>query len=222
MNQDMRVVRGLSIATIVLSALGILGGLAMALFMGIASASLNDPTVVNALVDELRSSGSSSAFDGSSPYSAYDFSGMTESEAMAAASASIMLMIGLSFGYVIAKVVCLIAGIFALRSCSNPAKLGGAFGLGIAAAILSVFMGGMVSLVLFVIMTVFVSRARKAYAAMAGTPYGYQPQAPMQNMQPQSPQLQQPRASQQPGQSIPPASQQPEKKGNDADSGDAK
>ena len=43
MNPDSRVVRGVSIAAIVLSALGILGGLVIALFMGIASTSLNDP-----------------------------------------------------------------------------------------------------------------------------------------------------------------------------------
>ena len=55
MNSDSRVVRGVSIAAIVLSALGILGGLVIALFMGIASTSLNDPAVVNALISELES-----------------------------------------------------------------------------------------------------------------------------------------------------------------------
>ena len=73
MNSDLRVIRGLGIATIVLSSLGIAGGLVIALFMGIASTSLNDPAVVSALVSELQASGSSSsAFDGSSAYS-YDF-----------------------------------------------------------------------------------------------------------------------------------------------------
>ena len=145
MNSDMRVMRGLGIATIVLSSLGIAGGLVIALFMGIASTSLNDPAVVNALVSELQSSGSSSsAFDGSSPYSSYDFSSMTQDEAMDVAQASIMLMVGLSFGYVVAKVVCLVAGIFALRASKNPAKLGGAFGWSIAAAAVSLFVGGMI------------------------------------------------------------------------------
>ena len=87
MNPDSRVVRGVSIAAIVLSALGILGGLVIALFMGIASTSLNDPAVVNALISELESSSTSSAFDGSSSYSSYDYSGMTQDETMAVASA---------------------------------------------------------------------------------------------------------------------------------------
>lgn len=193
MNPDSRVVRGVSIAAIVLSALGILGGLVVALFMGIASTSLNDPAVVNALMSELQSSSSSSAFDGSSPYSTYDYSGMTQDEAMAVASASIFMMVGLSFGYVLCKVVCLVAGIIALRSCTNPAKLGGAFGWSIAAAIVSFLVGGMISMVLFIVSAVFVSRVRKAYAAAPMGAYGYQqPQQYQQGLQvPQQPANQQ-------------------------------
>lgn len=201
MNPDSRVVRGVSIAAIVLSALGILGGLVVALFMGIASTSLNDPAVVNALVSELQSSSSSSAFDGSSPYSTYDYSGMTQDEAMAVASASIFIMVGLSFGYVLCKVVCLVAGIIALRSCTNPAKLGGAFGWSIAAAIVSFLVGGMISMVLFIVSAVFVSRARKAYAAAPMGAYGYQ--------QPQHYQQSQQAPRQPINQQVPPQPQQP-------------
>lgn len=206
MNPDSRVVRGVSIAAIVLSALGILGGLVVALFMGIASTSLNDPAVVNALVSELQSSSSSSAFDGSSPYSTYDYSGMTQDEAMAVASASIFIMVGLSLGYVLCKVVCLVAGIIALRSCTNPAKLGGAFGWSIAAAIVSFLVGGMISVVLFIVSAVFVSRVRKAYAAAPMGAYGYQqPQQYQQYQQPQQYQQSQQAINQQ----VPPQPQQP-------------
>ena len=213
MNPDSRVVRGVSIAAIVLSALGILGGLVIALFMGIASTSLNDPAVVNALMSELQSSGSSSAFDGSSPYSTYDYSGMTQDEAMAVASASIFIMVGLSLGYVLCKVVCLVAGIIALRSCTNPAKLGGAFGWSIAAAIVSFLVGGMISMVLFIVSAVFVSRVRKAYAAAPMGAYGYQQyqqyQRCQQYQQPQQYQQGQ-QAPQQPiNQQVPPQPQQP-------------
>lgn len=211
MNPDSRVVRGVSIAAIVLSALGILGGLVVALFMGIASTSLNDPAVVNALVSELQSSSSSSAFDGSSAYSTYDYSGMTQDEAMAVASASIFIMVGLSLGYVLCKVVCLVAGIIALRSCTNPAKLGGAFGWSIAAAIVSFLVGGMISMVLFIVSAVFVSRVRKAYAAAPMGAYGYQqPQQYQQYQQPQQYQQGQ-QAPQQPiNQQVPPQPQQPQ------------
>lgn len=210
MNPDSRVVRGVSIAAIVLSALGILGGLVIALFMGIASTSLNDPTVVNALISELESSSTSSAFDGSSSYSSYDYSGMTQDEAMAVASASIFLMVGLSLGYVLCKVVCLVAGIIALRNCNNPAKLGGAFGWSIAAAIVSFLVGGMISMVLFIVSAVFISRVRRAYAAAPMGAYGYQqPQQYQQYQQPQQYQqgLQVP---QQPANhQVPPQPQQP-------------
>lgn len=210
MNPDSRVVRGVSIAAIVLSALGILGGLVVALFMGIASTSLNDPAVVNALVSELQSSSSSSAFDGSSAYSTYDYSGMTQDEAMTVASASIFIMVGLSLGYVLCKVVCLVAGIIALRSCTNPAKLGGAFGWSIAAAIVSFLVGGMISMVLFIVSAVFVSRVRKAYAAAPMGAYGYQqPQQHQQYQQPQQYQQGQ-QAPQQPiNQQVSPQPQQP-------------
>lgn len=206
MNPDSRVVRGVSIAAIVLSALGILGGLVIALFMGIASTSLNDPAVVNALISELESSSTSSAFDGSSSYSSYDYSGMTQDEAMAVASASIFLMVGLSLGYVLCKVVCLVAGIIALRNCNNPAKLGSAFGWSIAAAIVSFLVGGMISMVLFIVSAVFVSRVRRAYAAAPMGAYGYQQpqqyqqglQVPQQPMQGQAPAAPQAPAAQQP------------------------
>ena len=210
MNPDSRVVRGVSIAAIVLSALGILGGLVVALFMGIASTSLNDPAVVNALMSELQSSSSSSAFDGSSAYSTYDYSGMTQDEAMAVASASIFIMVGLSLGYVLCKVVCLVAGIIALRSCTNPAKLGGAFGWSIAAAIVSFLVGGMISMVLFIVSAVFVSRVRKAYAAAPMGAYGYQqPQQYQQYQQPQQYQQGQQVPQQPINQQVPPQPQQP-------------
>ena len=60
-----------------------------------------------------------SAFDGSSSYSSYDYSGMTQDEAMAVASASIFLMVGLSLGYVLCKVVCLVAGIIACATATT-------------------------------------------------------------------------------------------------------
>lgn len=233
MNPDSRIIRGVNIATIVLSALGIFGGLALALLMGIASVSLNDPSVVNALVSELQSSGStSSAFDGSSPYSSYDFSGMTQDEAMAVAGTSIVLMVGLSLGYVACKVVCLVAGILALRNCNNPAKLGGAFGWTIAAAIVSLLVGGMISLVLFVISAVYINRARKAYMAGGRGGYGYQQpqyyQQPQQNgqmpQQGQQPTPQAPQQLQQPNQNqVPPVAQPPvNNEGEDPHSGEQK
>lgn len=218
MNPDSRVVRGVSIAAIVLSALGILGGLVIALFMGIASTSLNDPAVVNALISEFESSSTSSAFDGSSPYSSYDYSGMTQDDAMAVATASIFIMVGLSLGYVLCKVVCLVAGIIALRNCNNPAKLGGAFGWSIAAAIVSFLVGGMISMVLFIVSAVFISRVRRSYAAAPMGAYGYQqPQQYQQYQQPQQyqqglqvpPQPQQPTQSQSSAASQAPSAPQP-------------
>lgn len=137
---------------------------------------------------------------------------------MAVASASIFLMVGLSLGYVLCKVVCLVAGIIALRNCNNPAKLGTAFGWSIAAAIVSFLVGGMISMVLFIVSAVFVSRVRRAYAAAPMGAYGYQqpqqyqqgfqvPQQPVNQQVP--PQPQQPMQGQDPAAPQAPAAQQP-------------
>lgn len=228
MNQYSRTVRGLNIATIVLSALGIMGALAVAIFMGIASTALNDPSVVNALVSQMQESGaasSSSAFDGSSAHTySYDFSGMSQDELMAVAAGSIALMVGLSVGFLLCKVVCLMAGILAVRNYNNPAKLGGAFGWGIAAAVICLITGCIISMVLFIISVVFIGRLRKMNSGVP--PYGcqqpqqfqrYQPgrqpgtQTPQQPVSPQQPQLQngQQPAPQQGQQQVPSAPQQP-------------
>ena len=219
MNSDIRVVRGLGIATIVLSSIGIAAGLAVALLMGVASTSLNDPVVVNALVEEMQSSGSSSAFDDPSAYSSYDFSGMSQDEVMEVASASIMLLVGLSVGFVVVQAVCLVAGIMALRASKDPAKLGAVFGWSIAAAVVSLFVGSIISLVLFILLAVFSSRARKAYAVtgggyqppMPGQPYQQQPNAPQQLGQPAQPQFPQQPGSSNPAQQgqVPPVPPQP-------------
>ncbi len=84
---------------------------------------------------------------------------------MAVASASIFLMVGLSLGYVLLQGCLPGCGHHCLRNCNNPAKLGTAFGWSIAAAIVSFLVGGMISVVLFIVSAVFVSRVRRAYAA---------------------------------------------------------
>ena len=89
----------------------------------------------------------------------------------------------------------------AFRLRHNPAKLGSAFGWSIAAAIVSFLVGGMISMVLFIVSAVFVSRVRRAYAAAPMGAYGYQqPQQYQQGFQvPQQPVNQQ----------VPPQPQQP-------------
>ncbi len=55
------------------------------------------------------------------------------------------------------------AAILALRNYNNPAKLGGAFGWSIVAAIASFLAGGLVSTVLFIISAVYIGKLRRAW-----------------------------------------------------------
>lgn len=64
MNPDSRVVRGSKYCSYRFVCFGYFGWLGDCLVYGIASTSLNDPAVVNALISELESSSTSSAFDG--------------------------------------------------------------------------------------------------------------------------------------------------------------
>lgn len=172
MYPESRTIRGLNIATVILSGLGVFFGLLFLLMSFMASAALSDPAMVNQMVDQLlsSSSGTSSAFDGNSAYSySYDYSNMSGDEARVVVSSTGPLLIILSVGYLACRAVALVASILALRNYNNPAKLGGAFGWAIAAIVLQVFTGSLASAVLFIISAVFISKLRRAYRAGAYT-----------------------------------------------------
>ncbi len=177
-----RTIRGLSIATIILSSIGVFFGLLFVIFSFAYTAALNDPATANQIAHQLLSSSSagSTAFDGNSAYSySYSYSDMTADEAMVVVSSTGPLFIIMAFGYLICRGIGLLAGILAFRNCANPAKLGGAFAWSIAAAVLQVFTGMLVSAVLFVIVAVFIGKLRNAWkmgaftdgdASQGGTP----------------------------------------------------
>ncbi len=177
-----RTIRGLSIATIILSSIGVLFGLLFVILSFSYTAALNDPATANQIAHQLLSSNSagSTAFDGNSAYSySYSYSDMSADEAMVVVSSTGPLFIVMAFGYLICRGIGLLAAILAFRNCANPAKLGGAFGWSIAAAVLQVFTGMLVSAVLFIITAVFIGKLRSAWkmgaftdgdASQGGTP----------------------------------------------------
>lgn len=165
-----RTIRGLSIATIILSSIGVFFGLLFVILAFGYTAALNDPATANQIAHQLLSSNSagSTAFDGNSAYS-YSYSDMTADEAMVVVSSTGPLFIIMAFGYLICRGIGLLAAILAFRNFANPAKLGAAFGWSIAAAVLQVFAGMIVSAVLFVITAVFISKLRNAWKTGAFT-----------------------------------------------------
>lgn len=176
MDSDARVVRGVNIATIIISGLHILFALFLVIMLGLSTTMLTDPEFIDEVMHEMQSSGSS-AFDDDGYYNDYDYSGMSQAEAEAVVSMGITAVIAMGVGYLLCKVIALVAGIWALRNIKNPAKFGGIFGFAIAAIVVSVLTGAFISGALFVVSAVYVNRMRRAYLytqqGYGQMPYGY-------------------------------------------------
>lgn len=182
MNSDVRIIRGLNIATLVFSIMGaLIGGAFMALMIS-ASSMLSDPTFFNAFVQELQAGSSGSvAFDGSSAANSYDYLSMSDEEIREAAVFGMNVVIGLAVGYLLLNVVGIAASIITLRALSTPEKLRSAFGWTIAGAVCQGVIFSIITCVCFVISAWMISRVRKSFATYnQGFPYqGATPQSGM-------------------------------------------
>jgi hypothetical protein len=183
MTSNSSTIKGLSIACLVLSILGVLVGIGLVALFGMYSAYMSDPNVSAAVVDQVMKQGTSSAFDGSYAYSTADVN-----TAMALSGG---VFVGMGVGYLACRVVALVAAILALRNYNDAAKLRGAFIWGIIAIVLCVFTGSFISAVLFLILVIFISRARREFAAqqpaaMYGAPQPVQPVQPATEQKPES------------------------------------
>ena len=119
-----RIVRGLSIATIVISALAILAVAVAAVFMGFLGSYLSDPAFLQSLMYETDS-----------------YSSLTIDELSLVMSLGVgTIMVALVWSLV-CSVVTLVGGIMDMRGASRPEKLGGAFGWAIAGAVASFLTG---------------------------------------------------------------------------------
>lgn len=169
MNSDAKVVRGLSIATVVISVLALLGVVVLFAFSALSGSALADSSVMNQIMDQLNS-------DPDFPYY------VTQSDV----SSIVALMVGLCGVLAVWVLICsaipLVAGILGIRNCSKPEKLGGAFGWAIAGAVVSLLMGNLITMVLLIISAVYINRVRKGgrvpYGYGQPAPAGYAPQAP--------------------------------------------
>lgn len=147
--QNQKVVKGLSIAAIVISALAIIFSLVMVF---IASATL---TYVNETVEQYSSL--------SSYYSSYYY-GYVDPDELAAMSFAATAMVALAVFAVISGGFQLFVSIFIFLKHKDTAKLKTLFVLAIIAAVASLVVGGIVNIVLFVLMAVFIYKMRKAIA----------------------------------------------------------
>lgn len=202
-SSDSRVVRGLSIAVLILSILALVACLAGFALLGLTGAMLGNPDVAASLQSQLASDP--------------DFVNELQQYGLTADDALGMSVFGMGLGgfllaaSAIASVITLIASILGMRNYHNPQKLGGAFGFTIAGAILSLLWGNFITMVLMIVLAVFIHRVRNAPAQPVGYGYpGYTYNEPSWSSQvtgaaPQ-PGAQDPTGAQAP---VPPAPQQP-------------
>ncbi len=153
-NSDARIVRGLSIAVLVLSALAIAGCLLVLLFLGIGSAALVNPDIANSAAAGIHSNPNA----------------LNELEASNLSSTDVfnlaVLGIGVAGAFVIWSMACslvaLVASILGMRNYDKPLQLGSAFGWSIAGAVTSFLTGNIISMVLLIISAVYIDKTRKA------------------------------------------------------------
>lgn len=202
---DLRVLKGVSIANIVIAALALASYLVAAIVLALGGSVVNDPELIAYLAND-------PSFSTTINGEHYDLSQSDVSGIMAL----VFGLLGAFVGWLaICSVVCLIAGILGLRASNRPDKLGAAFGWSVAGAVLS-FLGGalpVVSTILFVVAAVYASRAKRAPEQQAYNPYAFgQPQAPYGQAPYGQPYQQPPFAAQPPyqGQQAPFAQSQPQ------------
>ena len=154
-------IKGLSIAVIVLAALGILGAFASFALTGVTTALIGD--YAPSAFDEAYDYGYTNGLD----YQ-YGMDGQETADLMATMVA--MTGTAISIWVLLCHVVMLVAGIIGLRFGSKPSKLKMVFGWSIAGAIASLLSCSFVSMVLLIIMAVFAYKDRaEAVAATSSS-----------------------------------------------------
>lgn len=159
---DMRVLKGVSIANIILAAIGVIGYLLLAAGLAFGGSIATDQNLIASIVND------PTITDGltNGSYS------LSEQEITEVITFVLGIMGALVGWALLCSIVCLVAAIMGLRGSRNVDKLGGAFGWSIAGAVLA-FIGGafsIISAILFVIAAVYASRARREAQAPQ---YGY-------------------------------------------------
>ena len=159
MNSDSKTVRGLSIAIVVLAALGILGVIAGFALIAIFGVAVNDPTVIAEIQNETNGTAYSSGnyFDDDYIY----LGGMDSGSILAMLNATVGISAFLLVLGLLCVVVQLIAGVIGIKSCADPTKFSKLFGWTIAGIVVSVLTCSVITLVLFIIVAVYVNKMKK-------------------------------------------------------------
>ncbi len=152
-NSDISTVRGLSIASIVLSALALVGSLLFLALIAWCGQFVDDP----ALYAELVSSGDVFSSD-----SASYLSSMSEADYVQAMTLGVGIVCAICAVAAVFSGVGLAGGIVGVRNCENPQKWGSIFGWSIAGAVCALLMGRFISAVIMFVNAVMANRLRRS------------------------------------------------------------
>ena len=207
---DMKFVKGLNIAIIVLAGLATLGSLACVALTAAGGSALADPSLYSTMFYEFADE-----FD----MYGYYYGGMGDANIAAGIFGVVFgLMTAVFVWCLICSAITLVSGILGLRNAEKPAKLGSAFVWAIVGAAAALLSGRLITTALLVASAIFISRVRKgATPSYTQAAYGYapQPQYPYQAgyqqapYQPDGPQTGYQANGQQPNGYQPTAAQQP-------------
>ncbi len=157
-DSNARIVRGLSIATVVISVLAILAVLAVAVLLAVLGSYMNDPAFVQRVIDEAYSQGSS-------------VRGITANDVTMLVSLGIGTILAALVWSAICSALALVAGIVGIRNSSKQEKLGTAFGWAIAGAVMSFLTGRLITMALLIVSAVYLNKMRKYPTVPYGQPY---------------------------------------------------
>ncbi len=156
-DSNARIVRGLSIATVVISVLAILAVLAVAVLLAVLGSYMNDPAFVQRVIDEAYSQGSS-------------VRGITANDVTMLVSLGIGTILAALVWSAICSALALVAGIVGIRNSSKQEKLGTAFGWAIAGAVMSFLTGRLITAVLLVCGRLPQQDAQRTPPSLTGSP----------------------------------------------------
>lgn len=215
-SQDPRIVRGLSIAVIVLSSIALVGCAFSLLALAFGGWVLNDPSFFNSAYIEYHNDPEF--------MNALDSSGFTADDAIGLTMLGLGIL-GFGAGWVLlCSLLSLIAGIIGVRNHAKTEKLGSAFVWAIVGAVASLLSGRFITMILLIISAVYLNKIKNAPTGsygqaqpVYGQPYpgqpGYGYGAPVYPQQPQyqqptpESQMQAPAAPQSPTPPTPPEQQ---------------
>lgn len=165
-------IKGLSIATIILSALGVIGAILIFVFSGVFSAIIAEsgPDIMYDM--GYGHGGSGMHHDGFGYGYDYDYD-----DAFVVSAIAMLFGGGLSIWMLICNVVTLVAGVLGVLNASNPPKLGLVMGWSIAGAIVGFLGGGFVTVILLIVTAVFANSDKRAY--LRGSGFQQPPQPPV-------------------------------------------